>query len=116
MISVIGKLHDGMRACVRLDGRVSSRWSAVEQCLRQSCVLAPLRLNIFLAAVINGASTRFKADYGNMDAFVHLRKKGGVEWRGGGGRQLPESQSWRRRFGTCSKLTMPRSSRNHPST
>ena len=26
--------------------------------------------------------------------------------RGSGGKQLPESQSWRRRFGTCFMLTM----------
>ena len=27
---------------------------------------------------------------------------------------MPESQSWRRCFGVCFVLTMPRSSRNHP--
>ena len=42
MISVIRQFHDGMRACVRLDDRVCSRWFAVEQGLRQGCVLAPL--------------------------------------------------------------------------
>ena len=78
MISVIRQVHDGMRACVRLDGRVCSRWFAVEQALRQGCVLAPLLFNIFFAAVINLASTRFKADKGIMDALVHLRKKGGA--------------------------------------
>ena len=35
MISVIRQFHDGMRACVRLDDRVCSRWFAVEQGLRQ---------------------------------------------------------------------------------
>ena len=30
MISVIRQFHDGMRACVRLDDRVCSRWFAVE--------------------------------------------------------------------------------------
>ena len=35
MISVICQFHDGMRACVRLDDRVCSRWFAVEQGLRQ---------------------------------------------------------------------------------
>ena len=73
----IRQFHDGMRACVRLDDRVCSRWFAVEQGLRQGCVLAPLLLNIFFAAVINVASTRFKADEGIMDALVHLRKKRG---------------------------------------
>ena len=35
MISVICQFHDGMRACVRLDDRVCSRWFAVEQVFRQ---------------------------------------------------------------------------------
>ena len=42
---------------------------------------APLLFNIFFAAVINVASTHFKADECVMDALVHPRKK-----RGGGGR------------------------------
>ena len=42
---------------------------------------APL-FNIFFAAVINVASTRFKADEGIMDALVHLRKKRGAGGRG----------------------------------
>ena len=78
MISVIGQFHDGMRACVRLDDRVCSRWFAVEQCLRQGCVLAPLLFNIFFAAVINVASTRFKVDKDIMDALVHLKEKRGA--------------------------------------
>ena len=78
MISVIRHFHNGMLACVRLDDRVCSRWFAVEQGLRQGCVLAPLPFNIFFAAVINLASTRFKADKGIMNALVHLRKKKGA--------------------------------------
>ena len=81
MISVIRQFHNGLRACVRLDDRVCSGWFAVEHSLREGCVLAPLLFNIF-AAVINVASTRFKADKGIMDALVHLRKK-----RGAGGRK-----------------------------
>ena len=82
MITVIRQFHDGMRACVRLDDRVCSRWFAVEQGLRQGCVLAPLLFNIFFAAVTYLASTRFKPDKDIMDTLVHLRKKRG---RGGGG-------------------------------
>ena len=99
-ISVIHRFHDGMRACVRLDDRVCSGWFTVKQGLRRGCVLAPFLFNILFAAVINVASTRFKADEGIMDDLVHLRKKRGVV---GGGGQLPESQSWRRRFGACVK-------------
>ena len=113
MISVIRQFHDGLRACVRLDDKVCSGWFAVEQGLRQRCVLAPVLFNIFFAAVINVASTRFKADKGIMNALVRLREKVGRE---GGGKQLPESQSWRRRFGACFMLTMPGSSRNHASS
>ena len=72
---------DGMRA-VRLGDRVCSRCFAAEQGLRQGCVLATLLFNIFFAAVINGASTRFKADKGIVDALVHLRKKSRAGGRG----------------------------------
>ena len=83
MVSVIRQIHDGMRERVRLDDRVCSRWFAVEQGLRQGCVLAPLLFNILFAAVISVASTRFKADKGTMDALVHLRKKRGAGGAGG---------------------------------
>ena len=46
-------------------------------------MLALLLFNIFFAAVIKLASTRFKADKGIMDALVHLRKKRGAGGRGG---------------------------------
>ena len=82
MISVIRQFHDGMRACVRLDDRAGSRWFAVERGFHQGCVLAPVPFNIFFAAVINLAFTRFKVDKGIMETLVHLRKK-----RGAGGRE-----------------------------
>ena len=83
MISVIRQFHDGMRAFVRLDDRVCSGWFAEEQDLRQGCVLAPLLSNVFFAAAIDVASTRFKADKGIIDTLVHLRKK---KEAGGAGR------------------------------
>ena len=49
--------------------------------LRQGCVIAPLLFNIFFAAVINLAPTRFKADKGIMDALFGTPK----EEKGGGG-------------------------------
>ena len=97
MISAIRQFYDGMRACVRLDDRVCSGWFAVDQCLRQGCVLAPLLFNIFFAAVINVASTRFKADKGIMDAFlVHLRKKRRAGGRGDAtaGESVTATPSW----------------------
>ena len=81
MISVIRQFHDGMRAYVRLDNTVCSGWFAVEQGLRQGCVLAPLLFIIFFAAFINVASMRSKADKGIMDALVHLGKKRGARGR-----------------------------------
>ena len=54
----------------------------MEQVLRQGCVLVLFLFNIFFAAVINLASTRFKADKGIMDALVHPRKKREAGGRG----------------------------------
>ena len=82
MISVIRHFHDGMQASVRLDDRVCLGWFAVEKDLRQRCMLVPLPFNIFFAAVIDVASSRFKADKGIIDALVHLTKKGGAGGRG----------------------------------
>ena len=83
MISVIRLFHDGMRACVRLDDRMCLGWFAVEQGLRQECVLVSLLFSIFFAAVINVAYTRFKTDKDIVDALVHLKKKKGAGGAGG---------------------------------
>ena len=102
IISVIRQFHDGMRACMRLDDRVCSEWFAVEQGLRQGGVLASLLINV--------ASARLKADKGIMDALVHLRKI-----RGAGGSNC-RRVSPVGRFGACFTLTIPGSSRSHPSS
>ena len=109
VITAIRQFPDGMRARARLDDRVYSGWFAVEQGLRQGCVLAPLLFNIFFAALINVARTHFKVNKSTMDALVHLSKKRG---RGGEGKKLTERRSWRRCFGAYFTLTMPGSSRN----
>ena len=82
-----------MRACVRLDDTVCS---GLKRGLRQWCVLAPLMFNMFVAAVMNVASTRFRADKGIMDALVHLRKKRGVGGRGDAtsGESVPVTPLW----------------------
>ena len=85
-------------------GSLSNKAFVKGACSRPSC---------YFAAVINVAYTRFKVDKGIIDVLVHPRKKGR---RGGGGKQLPESQSSRCRFGVWFTLTMPGSSRYHPSS
>ena len=62
---------------------IRSSWFAVEQGIHQGWVLAPLLFNIFFAAFINVAYTRFKPDKGFMDALVHLRRITGAGVRGG---------------------------------
>ena len=76
-------------------------------------MLASLLFNIFFAAVIRVAYTRFEGDEDIMDALVGLRKKTGA---GGRGEQRPESQSRRRHYGACYTLTVPESSRNRLSS
>ena len=51
ILSVIRHFQNGMQTCMPLDEKVCSRSFAVEQSLRQGCVLAPLLFNIFFAAV-----------------------------------------------------------------
>ena len=70
-----------MRVYVVLDESVCSRCFAGEQDICQACVLALFLFNVFLAVVINVASTRLKADKGIMDALGYPRKKKGAgEW------------------------------------
>ena len=112
MTSTICQFHDGMRAdgmraCARLDDRVCSGRFVVEHVLSQECVLAPFLFNIFLAALINVAHTRFKAEKDIMNDLMHLRNKN--KWGGSNCRKVsPGDAALRRAF----TLTLPRSSEN----
>ena len=57
MLTVIRQFHEGRRARVRTDGGEHPEWFDVTQGLRQGCVLLPLLLNIFFAAVTRRGST-----------------------------------------------------------
>jgi len=48
----IRQFHDGMRACIRLDGNRTFQRFEVRQGLRKGYVLAPLLLNIFLTTIL----------------------------------------------------------------
>ena len=73
----IPRWHAIMRAA-RRPGMLGVVRCGTRPSLRQGCVFAPLLFSLFFAAVINVASTRFKADKGIMDALVHLRNKRGL--------------------------------------
>ena len=76
LISIIRQFHDGMRACVRLDSGETSEWLAVEQGLRQGCVIAPDLFNIFFVAVLTVAFDRFSIDKAVLDNFVRVVARG----------------------------------------
>ena len=76
LISIIRQFHDGMRACVRLDSGETSEWFAVEQGLRQGCVIAPDLFNIFFVAVLTVAFDRFSIDKAVLDDFVRVVARG----------------------------------------
>ena len=82
-VSVTRQFHDGMRACVRLNGGVCSGCFVVEHGLCQGCVLVPPLSIIFFATVINVAYTRFKVDEMSWTPRCTCRKKRGR--RGGEG-------------------------------
>ena len=72
LISIIRQFHDGMRACVCLNSGETSEWFAVEQGLRQGCVIAPDLFNIFFVAVLTVAFDRFSIDKAVLDDFVRV--------------------------------------------
>eukprot|EP00662_Eupelagonemidae_sp_cell21_P017359 gene17359-biopygen53959 len=77
MLSVIKSYHDGMEARVRCNGGLSEPF-AVRRGVRQGCVLAPLLMNCFYAAVMSdwrrqvpaGVTIRF-----NIDGHLHNRSR-----------------------------------------
>ena len=81
MLAVIRQFHDGMQACVRLDGECSDKCD-VGQGLRQGCVLAPLLFNMFFTAVLRVAEKRFLADAAITDHMVQLKRKEKGEKKG----------------------------------
>ena len=76
LISIIRQFHDRMRACVRLDSGETSASFAVEQGLRQGCVIAPDLFNIFFVAVLTVAFDRFSIDKAVLDDFVRVVARG----------------------------------------
>ena len=68
----IRMFHDGMRARVQLDDGDFSAWFSVCQGLRQGCLLSPLLLNIFFAAVIIVILQRFAEDPLIVSDLVYL--------------------------------------------
>ena len=76
LILIIRQFHDGMRACVRLDSGETSEWFAVEQGLRQGCVIAPDLFNIFFVAVLTVAFDQFSIDKAVLDDFVRVVARG----------------------------------------
>ena len=59
IVDIVRQFHNGMRACVRLDGGRVSEWFEVVQGLCQGCVLASILFDIF-TAVLNTAEERFQ--------------------------------------------------------
>eukprot|EP00662_Eupelagonemidae_sp_cell21_P057961 gene57961-biopygen51883 len=77
MLSIIKSYPDGMEARVRCDGGLSEPF-AVRRGVRQGCILAPLLMNCFYAAVMSdwrrlvpaGVTIRF-----NIDGHLHNRTR-----------------------------------------
>ena len=77
MIDVIRQFHDGIRVRVRMDDGELSEWLEVTQGLQQGCVLSPLLLNIFFAAVMEVVLQRFSEDGTILENLVFLDEGSG---------------------------------------
>ena len=75
MIEVIRQFHDEMRACLRRDDGRCPEWFEVAQGLRQGCVLSPLLVNAFFAAILRVVLERFSKDAGILADLIHLHEQ-----------------------------------------
>ena len=62
------------RARLRTDDGAHLEWFDVNQGLRQECVLSPLLVNVFFAAVIHAALARFREDPDILRRLVYLEE------------------------------------------
>ena len=85
MVSAIRYFYDGMRACVRRDDRMCSRWFALERGLRQGRILAPSLFDILFEAVTNLALYAFQGGQRHHGCFDAFRKKTAAGGEGEGG-------------------------------
>ena len=129
--SSISRWHASMRAArrqgvfevvrcgTRPSSRVRARTPPVQHLLRGGYIGVRARTppvqHLLRGGYIFGLHA-FQAGQRYHGHFGTLEEEKGAGGRGGGGRQLSESQSSRRRYRVCFTLTMPRSSRNHPSS
>ena len=101
------------------------RWHASMRAARRQGVLEVVRCGIRPSSRVRARAPPIHLFRGGYKRGLHAFQGGQrhhgrfgtpEEEKGGGGKQLPESQSSRRCFGACFMLTMPGSSRNHPSS
>jgi hypothetical protein len=72
MRKAITNMHQGMRASVRVEGKLSDSFEMVHG-LRQGCVLAPLLFNIFFAFVVKHARESLNDRFGEDEFGVQIQ-------------------------------------------
>ena len=74
ILKVIQQFYDGLRAGVwNNDGRCPA-WFKAAHGLRQGCVLSPLLLNVFFAAILLVALERFTKDANILEDPPHVQE------------------------------------------
>jgi hypothetical protein len=76
MRKAITNMHHGMKARVRVEGKLSDSFEMVHG-LRQGCVLAPLLFNIFFAFVVKHARESLINKFGENDFGVQIQYREG---------------------------------------